>query len=177
MDHKEFIEKVQNVKLHLERELRKNNFEYNEDYKQEELLLLLAIRNYLEKWMAGGRPLKYNSVEEMEIAIDEYFAKAEIVTITGLALHLGFNSRQSLINYQEKNEFLDTIKKAKARVEMAYEERLIMRGNGGDIFALKNFGWQDKQEIESKNENNNKLTIEVKSQEDVEEITKELDKL
>jgi len=49
MNNSDFIEKVQDVKLHLERELRKNNFEYNEDYKQEELLLLLAIRNYLEK--------------------------------------------------------------------------------------------------------------------------------
>ena len=40
----------------------------------------------------AGRPLKYDSVKDMEKAIDEYFAKTEIITITGLALYLGFNS-------------------------------------------------------------------------------------
>ncbi|KXK66847.1 hypothetical protein, partial [Christensenella minuta] len=37
-------------------------------------------------------------------------------------------------------------KKAKLKIENAYEKRLIGRGNGGDIFALKQFGWKDKQE-------------------------------
>lgn len=32
------------------------------------------------------------------------------------------------------------------RIENAYEKRLINRGNGGDIFALKQFGWKDRQE-------------------------------
>ena len=125
----------------------------------------------------AGQPPKYTSAIDMQKAIDDYFKTAEIVTITGLALHLGFNSRQSLINYQEKDEFLDTIKRAKSRVEMAYEERLINRGNGGDIFALKNFGWVDKQEVESKNENNNKITFEVRSQDDIKDIEDELNKL
>lgn len=48
-------------------------------------------------------------------------------TVTGLALALGFNSRQSLLNYQGKAEFMDTITRAKARVEQYTEERLFDR--------------------------------------------------
>ena len=103
----------------------------------------------------AGQPPKYTSAIDMQKAIDDYFETAEIVTITGLALHLGFTSRRALMNYQEKDQFFHTVLKAKMRVEMAYEERLVNRGNGGDIFALKNFGWVDKQEVESKNLNVN----------------------
>ncbi|MBO4295122.1 MAG: hypothetical protein J5896_06775, partial [Alphaproteobacteria bacterium] len=42
--------------------------------------------------------------------------------------------------------YFSLIKKAKLRVQHAYEKRLIKRGNSGDVFALKNFGWSDKTE-------------------------------
>lgn len=101
--------------------------------------------------MAGGRPLKFPDVETLQAKIDAYFdsctadADGEPITITGLALALD-TDRQTLINYQERPEFFDAIKKAKSRVENAYEKRLIKRGAGGDIFALKNFDWSDKTE-------------------------------
>jgi hypothetical protein len=73
----------------------------------------------------GGRPRKYQSVEQLQAAIDSYFESTEKVTITGLALHLGFNSRQALINYEGyEPEFHDAIKRAKSRVEAYYEEHL-----------------------------------------------------
>ena len=93
----------------------------------------------------GGRPRKYQSVEQLQAAIDSYFESTEKVTITGLALHLGFNSRQALINYEGySEEFHDAIKRAKSMVEVYYEERLVGGHAAGSIFALKNFGWSDK---------------------------------
>ena len=73
-------------------------------------------------------------------------------TITGLALALGFTSRQALLNYQGKKEFVDTITRAKSFVEKYAEERLFDReGVQGAKFSLvNNFkGWSEKPESES----------------------------
>jgi hypothetical protein len=96
-----------------------------------------------------GRPLLFESVEELEAKINEYFeiTKIEEWTICGLAVHLN-TSRQTICNYQGKLEYFDTIKKAKDKVEYSYELSLRKRGSAGDIFGLKNFGWSDKQEVE-----------------------------
>lgn len=99
--------------------------------------------------MPAGQPPKWKTVEELQELIDKYFKETpeEEYAITGLALALDTN-RQTLINYEKKDEFFDAIKKAKSKVELAYEKRLIKQGRSGDIFALKNFGWSDKQEID-----------------------------
>lgn len=98
----------------------------------------------------GGRPLKYKSPEELEKLIDDYFemceTKGEPITITGLCIAIG-TSREGLMNYQKRDEFFDAVKKAKTKVEQSYEQRLILRGNAGDIFALKQFGWSDRQDV------------------------------
>jgi len=101
----------------------------------------------------GGRPLKFKSVEELQELADQYFADTPEVewTITGLALALD-TTRQTLINYEDKDEFLDTIKKYKTRVENAYEKSLRKYGRSGDIFGLKNFGWKDRSEVEQSGE-------------------------
>lgn len=100
--------------------------------------------------MPVGSPPYYDNVVDLQKGIDDYFAKTpeNRITVTGLALHLGFTTRQGLLNYEEKPEFVDSIKRAKLKVEQAYENRLIDRGNGGDIFALKNFDWKDKTEVD-----------------------------
>lgn len=99
--------------------------------------------------MAGGRPLKFESVEELQSKIDEYFeiTPKEEWAITGLAVHLD-TSRVTLMDYQERPEFFNAIKRGKDKVEQAYELRGIKRGNAFDIFGLKNFGWTDKTESE-----------------------------
>lgn len=100
---------------------------------------------------AGGRPPKYNTAEEMQEKIDDYFKQCDYsdrpYTITGLALALDMD-RRTLLNYGEKEEFFPTIKKAKLRVENYLEERLIRDTScTGIIFNLKNnYGWKDKQE-------------------------------
>lgn len=98
--------------------------------------------------MAAGRPLKY-SLEEIIKLSDKYFEDTppDEWTITGLALALD-TTRQTLINYTEKEEFIDTIKKLKTKVENQYEISLRKHGRSGDIFGLKNFGWSDKTEVE-----------------------------
>jgi len=68
--------------------------------------------------------------------------------IAGLAYHLDM-STEALRNYQDKDEFLATVKKAKQRVEIALEKRLHAAAPVGAIFSLKNnFGWKDKSEQE-----------------------------
>lgn len=96
----------------------------------------------------AGTP-RYKTAAEMQAKIDEYFTERDgrPITLSGLALHLGFLSRQSLLNYKHKNKaFLDTITRAKLRCESYAEERLFDRdGQRGAEFSLRcNFGWNDK---------------------------------
>lgn len=73
-------------------------------------------------------------------------------TVTGLALALGFTSRQALLDYQAKKEFVDTVTRAKSRIEAYAEERLFDRdGQRGAEFSLKyNFRWVDEKKDDSK---------------------------
>jgi hypothetical protein len=97
-----------------------------------------------------GRPLKWESPEEIQGLIDQYFNETPMSrwTITGLALALDTN-RHTLINYSEREDFFHTINKAKLMVENAYEIDLREKGHAGNIFALKNFGWKDKTEVDA----------------------------
>jgi len=111
--------------------------------------------------MAGGRPLAFETPEELQEAVDAYFdspptrtisanggtVDIPIVTMSGLANHLGFADRQSLYDYEKRKEFSCIIKRARLRVEMEYEGNLHFPGCTGSIFALKNMGWQDKQDL------------------------------
>lgn len=103
----------------------------------------------------GGSPPFYDSPEEMQEACDNYFKECEEskepATITGLTLALGFCTRKSLLDYSEKIEFVNIIKKAKLKVEHEYEKALRTdRNPTGPIFVLKNMNWSDKQEIDHK---------------------------
>jgi|SRR6185312_5686174 len=113
---------------------------------------------------AGGRPLKFQSVEELEKKIDEFFASGKPPLITSLALWLD-TDRKVLIDYQDRPEFCNTIKKAKLRCEEYVEETLMTTRNAtGAIFNLKNnYGWVDKteQDITSKGEQINQPVSET----------------
>ena len=99
--------------------------------------------------IGGGRPYKYETPEEMEISINEYFTKCQEAksypSVTGLALALGFADRKSIYEYRDNRiEFNKLIKKALTFVEMHYELRLNTTSPTGAIFALKNMGWIDR---------------------------------
>lgn len=98
-----------------------------------------------------GRPTKYTNCEELEKKINEYFneVKEEEITITGLCLYLGIN-KDTFYEYAKRDEFKDIINLARLVVENSYEISLRKNGRTGDIFALKNFGWQDRTEVEVK---------------------------
>lgn len=96
----------------------------------------------------GGRPAVYESPEQMQADVDIYFSQDGKKTMTGLALALGFDSRQSLYDYQKKEEFSYIINKALLRIENQYEENLQGNNVAGSIFVLKNMGWKDKSETE-----------------------------
>lgn len=97
-----------------------------------------------------ARPLIYETPDELKESVEQYFNENDRVTLAGLALHLGFDSRQTLYNYGERDEFLDIIKNARMRVEATYEERLIYEPNQtGVIFSLKNMGWKDSRHVDN----------------------------
>ena len=117
--------------------------------------------------MSAGRPLKYESVEKMQEDIKKYFAECDEekrpYTVSGLAYALGTN-RQTLINYEDKDEFIDTIKTAKAKIERFNEEMLYSKevSTTGVIFNLKNnYNWKDKQEIEAEVNSDVKIKIDL----------------
>lgn len=103
--------------------------------------------------MAGGRPLKWTKKEEIEPLIDEYFKECDRdkrpYTVSGLAYAMD-TSRETLMRYQGKGEFYDTIKKAKDRCEFYAEEKLHGGGSvAGVIFSMKNnYDWRDKSELD-----------------------------
>lgn len=79
----------------------------------------------------------------------EWIRHPEPPTVTGLSLHLGFCNKSSLYDYSNKDEFSNSIKRAISRIEK-HHEIAIAKGDKctGNIFALKNFGWKDKSEID-----------------------------
>ena len=124
-----------------------------------------------------GRAPRFSEPEEMQRLIDAYFEDCEgypltlpdenggerpvlnkygkpvIIgahppTVTGLALALGFMSRQALLNYQTRDKcFNDTITRAKSRVEEYAESRLYDKdgANGAKFSLANNFkGWKEK---------------------------------
>ena len=104
--------------------------------------------------MPGGKPRYYATVEALQAAGDAYFeacdAKEIPYTITGLALGLGFTSRQDLINYEGYGkEYHDTIRLFKLRCEACAQIIALTKPNQvGAIFVLKNHGWSDQQHVE-----------------------------
>ena len=116
---------------------------------------------------AGGRPLKFQSIKDMQSKIDAYFEscyevdeetgkkiQVEPFTITGLALELD-TSRETLMEIETQRsgygpEFVDAVKRAKLRCHNYAEKQLYLaKSPTGAIFALKNYGWKDVQTVEN----------------------------
>ncbi len=107
---------------------------------------------------------KFSSADELDKLVDAFFKQLEgkkrasqktaapktvepkPATLTGLALHLGFNSREQFERYENKGKFASNLKKARLRIEAIYEKKLHQSTFGGAVFALKNLGWLDKYE-------------------------------
>ena len=115
----------------------------------------------------NGRPLAFKSEEALKKAVKEYFDECEkhtyqtitkqgdtidvnypqIPTIAGLAYALGVE-RQTIYNYEKREKFFDTIKKAREYVFSKIEGKLANTNQnaGGIIFLAKNYGYSENQE-------------------------------
>lgn len=122
-----------------------------------------------------ARVAKYGKPEEMEKLIDDYFAKfenpeplrdtegriilskegspvyrEELPTSAGLAYFLGFSSRCSLWEYEQKPTFARVVKRAKLRLQSFWEPKLATKSASGAQFWLQNIkdDWRDVKQIE-----------------------------
>ena len=112
-----------------------------------------------------GRPKTIESPEEFDRRVDLYIdscaKQGEPVLLTGMILALGLCSKEGFYKYADYPGFSDSVKRARILVEMEYEKRLNLATSAtGPIFALKNFGWTDKQEIEHSGDPNNPIKTE-----------------
>jgi hypothetical protein len=109
----------------------------------------------------AGRPRTFTSAAELYRKGMEYVSmcqeKGEPILITGLCIHLGV-WRERLIEYETgdyddhapDHQFSQTIKKLKSYCEN-YAETIMLTSRfntAGAIFALKNYGWRDVQELQ-----------------------------
>jgi len=123
----------------------------------------------------GGRPLKFKTVEELQKKIDEYFKSClkkvyikktgdflrdpetdeyiyencRPLTISGLAECLNVHS-ETLTNYENRNEYFETIMRARAKIDTFKHEALYYKDSAtGAKFDLScNSGWTDTSKIE-----------------------------
>ncbi|THG30685.1 terminase small subunit [Naasia lichenicola] len=131
-----------------------------------------------------GRPLKFKTVEDLELAIQNYFAECDPhtektlvevgrdshdnmlfdsrlriteqkpYTVSGLARSLGID-RDTLINYKKRDEFIGSIQAAYDRCHEYAESQLFGRAQAGAAFSLKNnWGWKDRTEVENNHTGN-----------------------
>jgi hypothetical protein len=100
--------------------------------------------------MMGRKPI-FQTPEEFQAVADAYFAdchqKEQVPTVNGLSLALDM-TRETLLRYEDKPDFSDTVKRVRTRLEAAWEQRLAGTACTGAIFWLKNQGWRDKTETE-----------------------------
>lgn len=122
-----------------------------------------------------GQPAYYSNKQELEDAINAYFESCFIpyldkrgdqvlnsngekvyvqnqpFTIIGLALALGFASRQSLLDYKDNPEYFDAITRAKQICESYANNRLFDKDgvNGAKFTLINNFlNYSDKKELD-----------------------------
>lgn len=105
---------------------------------------------------------------EVEVKEQRWVRYPEHPTVTGLSLFLGFEARSSLYDYAEKQEFSYIVKRAIHVVEHSYEQGLREKACTGQIFALKNMGWEDKTKKEVQEDK--VIKIEGVSNDELDEI-------
>lgn len=115
--------------------------------------------------MPPGRPRLIESPEEMLERGHAYFAECKEseshILITGLALALGLSGREALSEYGRRQEFSATVKELKSVCEQYAENRIFEGNPAGAIFALKNYGWTDKAELNLGGQDGNPIQASV----------------
>lgn len=121
--------------------------------------------------MAGkGNPRRWRSAKSLQAAVDQYFEECSeegrVPSVAGLALALGFMSRQALARYTDRmheennDDYVVIVTSAKTRIEeaniqLAYNKE----ASAGARFMLQNgFNYSEKQEIGL---NSNTIKVEL----------------
>lgn len=121
--------------------------------------------------MAGkGNPRRWRSAKALQAAVDAYFEecseKGRVPSVAGLALALGFMSRQALARYTDRmheennDDYVVIITSAKTRIEEANIQLAYSKeASAGARFMLQNgFNYSEKQEIGL---NSNTIKVEL----------------
>ena len=88
--------------------------------------------------------------------------RPEAATIAGMALFLGFSSKQEFEAYEVNGKHAHVLKRGRLRLEAAYESRLYQTPTGV-IFALKTLGWNDKPEVKKPSKTDSTLQVEIRN--------------
>ncbi len=110
----------------------------------------LLARRYKIREYVFGRPAIYTDPNLMAERAAEYFETNPVPTWDGLAIHLGFRSDRSLLDYQALPEFAELVGKLRT-LYTAHLSEVVRTGAEhpggallGAVFTLKNFaGWRD----------------------------------
>lgn len=98
-----------------------------------------------------ARPRKFTDPADFDMMVDIYMAncvaKKNHPTHVGLALSLGFVSRNSLYDYQATEPFTCSVKRALAMIEDNTLQLVLKGGGAGPIFIAKNMGYTDRQTV------------------------------
>ena len=101
-----------------------------------------------------GHPRKIANPDEFNRLVDVYIADRKTagqpITRTGLILAVALASEDGWDGYVERPEYAGAIKRARRLIEEVYEARLHGKDCVGAIFALKNMGWSDRLDVESR---------------------------
>lgn len=114
-------------------------------------------RDRMGRFTAGNRWASlrgfFQSPEQMQEAIAEYFEMSKQKngvykpTLTGMVFHIGLANLKSLYDYEAKEPYSYTVKRARSFIQSCYESNLYGFAWGGAAFALKNIGkgdWTDE---------------------------------
>ncbi|MFD1255723.1 terminase small subunit [Mucilaginibacter terrae] len=105
-----------------------------------------CITDYFE-WIQGEHhteslPFKPTAKSPPEIREQKVWDRQpQPPTLSGLALHLGFESLQAFEAYEKNGRFAAILKRARLQIEAEYEKMLHQQPATGAIFALKSLGW------------------------------------
>ena len=111
-----------------------------------------------------GAPAYYLTVDEFNRRANDYALNVKNIEvsgkpcISGLAMYMGFESKQSLYDYGKRKKFSYSVSHMRQYIENAHENRLYGERPQGAIFALSCMGWHAT--TETINTNNN-LTVEI----------------
>jgi hypothetical protein len=107
------------------------------------------LQSKVNEYFTSGAEIRYEYIKNRDNTVNKEVRY--IYTFTGLILFLGFVSRATYFEWENKKSiYSDILKKARLRIEQNYESMLQTNNPVGAIFALKNQGWTDQVTVDNR---------------------------